>query len=123
MANIWPKEAIENLGRPLNRWDECPNCGKSAASHAYKPATNELQCIANVEKTTAQEWTKKQILESIQQEAERMYLAGFELKDAQAAEEAKARGRRRAREKYLDRQIVKSATETPIDLKRKYFDE
>lgn len=115
---IWPAEAIANLGRPLNRWDECPVCGKIPSSHAYIRSSNTYRCLV-AEKTTPSKWIKQERLKTIAQESEKMYLAAFELDDIKAAEEAKADGRRRAREKFL---AGKKESE-PVEQKRKYFDE
>jgi hypothetical protein len=55
MARIWPREALEQLGRPLNKWDLCPTCGRPAAEHFYNRLTlAELVCPQeSVLKTTA----------------------------------------------------------------------
>lgn len=119
---MWPKEAITGLGRPLNRWDVCPNCGKPPSGHAYSPATNEYRCLSLIEKQSVAAWKKNEILKAIQVEAEAMYLAAFQVDDIAAADEAKRIGRNRAREKFLDRLIGKTK-ETPVETQRKYFDE
>lgn len=41
---FWPKDAIKELGRPLQRWDVCPVCGRAANTHRYEPVSRELAC-------------------------------------------------------------------------------
>lgn len=48
----WTRSEIQNLGRPLTKFDECPHCGTTAAAHLFDRQSESLFCPATYGKVS-----------------------------------------------------------------------
>lgn len=123
--STWPQDAIDNLGRPLNRWDVCPSCGEPTTAHVWAPAGKGLVCRNEfTEKIEAQEFANRErAIEKRLREAVR------KVEQAEREEGARKMSTRRIvtaaalRLKTEMRETRRQPDPINVQQQRKYFDE